>query len=835
MDSFLQDVRFAFRLLSKSPAFTSVAILTLALGIGANTVIFSVINSVLLHPLGFRDPASLVLVTSDDPALGLHGLEFSVPELEDMRSKPGVFEEVCAFFEGNANLTGAKQPERLEILVASSNYFSMLGAVPQKGRLFGPQDFALGFAEGVVISDGLWHRGYGADPDVIGRRLQLDNDPYTIIGVLPPGFRHPGIPGVTEVEVWLTAGFSADPFAKPVRSARVLPLAIARLKPGITLQEAQAKLDVMSAQQRRDFASDYPPGSTRTVQIRSLQESLVGNVRPALLLLMGAVILIVLIASVNLANLLLARASGRQREISMRLALGASRPRMIRQMLTESVLLSLIAGVVGVLTAEGFLRFLLRFVPFNIPRQSEISIDWVVLGFAILISFVTGLVFGLAPAIQSTKADLIAALREGARGSGYSTKTHRLRGLLIVSELAFTVVLMIGAGLLMRTFWRLLQEDPGFNSANVVVSNIWLPIPNDPKLDPYFDISHTARFTRELLRRGSAIPSVELAAVTSDLPATPVPDNRWTHLTIEDLPPGFSEKLAAKVIKVSPDYFRVIQTSLVRGRFFSESDEADKPVVAIIDETSARRYWPGRDAIGRRLRFGQECSQVTAAEQLAGCVSNQPWVTVVGIVKNIKYADLDTGVPHIYTSIYQRRSRILSLMLRTPLAQSRLEPQIRSAVQAVDPNLPVFGVRSLNDVMEGSMAPQRFSAELVGTFAVMALLLASVGIYGLLAYLVGQRSQEIGVRIALGAQRSHILRLILTQGALLAGVGVCVGLTLAAIAAPMIAALLYGIRTIDPIVFLAVPLILLVVSFAASYIPARRAAKISPIVALREG
>jgi predicted permease len=835
MDSFIQDIRFGLRLLGKSPGFTTVAILTLALGIGANTVIFSIVNSVLLHSLPFRDPASLVMVTFDDPALGLHNLEFSVPELEDLKSKPGIFEDICVVLTGSVNLTSAKQPERLEMLVASPNYFTMLGVTPQKGRLFGPQDFALGFAEGIVISDGLWHRDYGADPNIIGRSVRLDNDPYTIVGILPPGFRHPGTMIATDVEVWLADGFSADPAPKPARSARILPAAIARLKPRITLEEAQAKLDVMSAQVRRDFASDYPPGSARTVRIRSLQESLVGNVRPALLLLMGAVILVVLIASVNLANLLLARASGRQREISMRLALGASRPRMIRQMLTESVLLSLVAGAVGVLTAEAFLRFLLHFVPFNIPRQSEISIDWVVLGFAILISFVTGLVFGLAPAIQSTKADLIAALREGAHGSGYSTRTHRLRGLLIVSELAFTVVLMIGAGLLMRTFWRLLQEDPGFNSANVVVSSIWLPIPNDPKLDPYFDISRTAPFARELLRRMRTIPSVQLAGITADLPATPVRNDHWTDLTIEDLPFDFSQKFAAEVTRVSPDYFRVIQTPLVRGRFFGESDQADKQLVAIIDETAAQQFWPSRDAIGRRFKLGQGCAQVSDTERMAGCRANQPWLTVVGMVKNIKYAGLDNGAPHIYTSIYQQRGRTLSLVLRTPFAPSLLEAQIRKEIQAVDPGLPVFGVRSLNEVMEASLAPQRFSAELAVAFAVLALLLASVGIYGLLAYLVGQRSQEIGVRIALGAQRSHILRLILIQGALLAGVGVCVGLTLAAITAPMIAALLYGIHAIDPIVFLAVPLILLAVSFAASYIPALRAANVSPIVALREG
>jgi predicted permease len=827
MDSFLQDVRFAFRLLVKSPAFTTVAILTLALGIGANTVIFSVINSVLLHPLPFRDPASLVKVSFDDPGIGLIDTRFSVPEWKDLELRSGVFSDVSVVGGGSVNLTGAKKPERLEFVIVSPNYFTMLGVRPEKGRIFGPQDFALGFAEAAVISDGLWRRAYGGDPNIIGKSVRLDNDLYTIVGIVPPGFRHPGRTIATDVEVWLTAGYSAAPAPPPARNVRRIPGAIARLKPGITLEEAQAKLDVMSAQVRRDFASDYPLGSQRTVRVHPLQESLVGNVRPILLVLMGAVILVILIASVNIANLLLARASGRQREVSIRLALGAGRLRMIRQLLTESVILSLIAGMVGILTAEIVLHFVIRFVPFKIPRQSEIRIDWVVLGFAVFISFVTGLVFGLAPAILSTKTDLIGALREGARGSGYSTKTHRLRGLLVISEMALTVMLMIGAGLLMHTFQRLLQEDPGFNSARVVVSSIWLPLPNDPKDDPYLGVARQTTFVRELLRRVRTIPGVELAGITSDLPGTPAENSR--DLTIEDAPSDFSQKLTAEGIRVSPDYFRIIQTPLVQGRFFNESDQTEGLPAAIVDETTARRYWPNRDPIGRRVRLGQDVSL--------------PWLTVIGIIKDIKQDGLDiNGVPHIYTSIYQpgfgnARSvgRTLNLVLRTPLAPSLLEAQIRSEIQAIDPGLPVFNIRSMNQVMESSLAQRRFSAELVGAFAVMAVLLASVGIYGLLTYLVAQRSQEIGVRVALGAQRGNILKLILGQGGALAGVGICVGLILAAVTAPMIAALLYGIHALDPLVFLAVPLILLAVSFAASYIPARRAANVSPIVALREG
>lgn len=820
MESFIQDVRYGLRLLRKSPGFTLVAILTLALGIGANTVIFSVVNSVLLRSLPFSNPDELVKVTFEDPGLGLHNLRFSVPEWEDLKIRPGIFQDVCVIFPDSVNLTGAKQPERLELLGVSPNYFTLLGAKPQIGRLFGPQDYTLGFAGTVVISDGLWHRAYGGDPNILGKSVRLDNDLYSIVGVVPPEFRHPGRSVAWDVDVWAATGYSADPFSKPTRNIRQLPEAMARLKPGISLQEAQAKLDVMANGIRKDFASDYPAGSGWTVRITPLQESLVGNVRPYLLLLMGAVIMIILIASVNIANLLLARASGRQREMSMRLALGASRGRMLRQMLTESVFLSLIAGVAGVVTAELVLQFVIQFVPFKIPRQTEIGIDWMVLGFATLISILTGVIFGLAPAIQSSKADLITSLREGARGSGYSAKTHRLRGSLIVSEMAITVVLMVLSGLLIRTFWNILQEDPGFNPDKVVVSSIWLPVPNDPTTDPYRGAVKQTPFIRELLRRMRAIPGVEMASMTSDLPGTPPLVS--TNLTIEDLPADFSQKLTAEVIRVTPDYFTIIQTPLMGGRFFSEGDQSDALPVAIVDETTAKKYWPNRDPIGRRLKTGS--------------APTLPWLTVVGVIKNIKHDGLDiNGVPHIYVSAYQQQGRTVNLVLRSSLLPTVLEEQIQHEIHAVDPGLPIFGVRSLSQVMEKSVAPRRFSAELVATFAILALLLASIGIYGLLAYMVGQRSQEIGVRIALGAQRGHILKLILGQGALLAVVGIAIGLVLAIIAALRIAGLLYGMHALDISVFLAVALILFIVSFLASYIPALRAARVSPIVALHEG
>src|SRR5712671_1403311 len=622
MGILLQDVRYGLRVLWKNPGFTMVAVLSLALGVGANTAIFSIVNAVLLRSLPFSHPDRLVKIVANNRGVGAQDIGLSVPELDDLRSRAGVFEQVTATQGGPTNLTGGERPQHLELLEVSPNYFSMLGISAHIGRVFGPGDEAQGFAEAVVISDSLWARGFGRDPGILGRKLQLDNDPYTIVGVLPPGFRHPGRTVATDVEIWVTCGFRADPYPKPDRSLRVVPGAIGLLKPGISLEQAHARLDTFASQLRAEYATDYPARSGWSIEAEPLQESLVGNVRPMLLVLMGAVVLIILLASVNVANLLLARASGRQREMAVRLAMGATRSHMIRQLLTESMILSLVSGVVGVLTAIAALHFM-QFLPARIPRLAEVQVDWTVLSFALLVSLVAGLGFGLVPALQSSKADIAVAMREGGRGSGTSGKTNRLRGLLIASETALAVMLMVGAGLLLRTFWGLLQENPGFNPSRVVSANVYLPVPNNPDLNRYAKPEIFNTFVREAVRRVGALPGVDLASMTTDLPVTHLVRRR--PVNIEDRPDESGKGLFSEVTSVTPEYFKVLQASLVRGRYFTEDDDTDKQPVAIVDETTARTYWPDRDPIGRRLSM----------KSFGRGAANQPWCTVVGVIKDI--------------------------------------------------------------------------------------------------------------------------------------------------------------------------------------------------------
>jgi predicted permease len=818
MNEWIRDLRYAARGLRRNPGFATVAILTLMLGVGVNTAIFSIVDTVLFRALPYRDADRLVRIVPSSPGVGLRDIGLSVPEMDDLRSSSGVFDEVVAVWPVSANLTGSDQPVRIELLAVSPNYFSMLGVPAQMGRVFGPQDTAGGFAEAAVISDGLWRRAFGGDSSILGRKLRLDNDLYTVVGVLPPGFRHPGRTVANEVEIWATAGFTDLPFSKPTRNIRLVPGAIGRLKAGVTVAQAQARLTSFTSELRQQFPNDYPAAGRWTVDVVSLKDSLVGDVQPLLLVLLAAVGLIVVTASVNIAGLLLARASGRQREIAMRLALGAGRGRLIRQLLAESLLLSLLGGAGGVVAAGLSMDLILRFVPATVPRLQEVSLDGRVLLFALLLSIVTGVLFGLVPALQASRPNLVDAMREGSHGSGHGPRTSWMRSVLIVTEVALVVVLMIGAGLLVRTFAGLLHEHPGFEPAGVVSAGVWLPVPNDPSTDVYARPAARAAFIRQVMTRLRALQGVQQVGMTTALPLTAT-SGRAT-LVIDGELARSSADLTSDVTAVSPEYFSLMRASLLRGRFFDEHDDGSGQPVAMVDETTAAHLWPGEPADGKRLKFS--------------AAATAPWLTVVGIVRDIKERGLDReSVPHVYTSIYQRPSRALSLVVRTDLPAPVLERGIREAVQAVDPGLPVFAVRGMNDVLDASLAARRFSAAVVSAFAALGLFLASIGIYGLLAYMVGQRTQEIGIRLALGAPRGLVRAQVLGDGLRLAVIGVAAGVALAAIGAPLMGSVLYGVRARDPLVFVVVPALLMTATLFASYIPAYRATKVDLLVALR--
>lgn len=820
MSVLLQDLRYGLRTLSKSPGFAAVAVLTLALGIGANTAIFSIVEAVLLRPLPYAHPEQLVRIVDNLPGLGLKDVGMSVPEWRDLQARSGVFDEVSPVWPVDANLTGAMHPERVETLAVGYDYFSLLGVKAQMGRVFGPQDSAQGFADALLISDALWRRSYGADPNILGKKLRLDNDIYTIVGVMPAGFRHPGKTVAGEVEVWITAGYAAPPFPSPPnRAQNMLPGAIARIKAGLSTEAAQARLDSFVAELRRAYPKIYPEKARWSIRIEPLQQSVVGNVRPLILVLFSAVSLILLIGCANIANLLLARASTRQQEIAVRLAMGASRRRLMRQMLTESLLLALIAGFIGVLAASWTTSLVLNIAPSKIPRLQEVAIGGDVLAFALLVSVITGLLFGLIPALQVSRSALSTTLKEGGRGADRGAHQRRVRNVLVISEFALSLVLMIGAGLLLRTFLALLQVNPGFNAHNVLTASIWLPQPNDPTADPYAKVESRAAFVREVLRRTAALPGVEHAAMATSLPLTR--SRNLNPITIEDHPSSAGESPVSEFVAVSAEYFSAMGTPLLRGRVFTEADQKGAPDVVLIDQAAARKFWPEQNPLGRRMKFG-------------GPESRSPWATVVGVVGDIKHDGLDVdGVPHVYFSIYQRPSKVLGVVLRSRSDPAALGEAARREIQAVDPNLPVFAVRTLQSAIDTSVAQQRFSAQLVGAFAVIALLLAAIGIYGVIAYSVGQRTREIGVRMALGASPGDVLRHVLGQSLSLIATGVAAGLMAALGLSRLLTKLLYGVSANDPLIFIGVPLLLAAVALLASYLPARKATRIDPLAALR--
>ena len=686
-------------------------------------------------------------------------------------------------------------------------------ARPQIGRVFGPEDRAPGFAEAALISDGLWRRLFGADPKALGKQIRVDNDLYTIVGVMPAGFRHPGRTVSADVEMWGTAGFVAAPFPiVPQRSQRAIPGAIARLKSGLSLSQAQFQLDNLTATLQREFPGDYRAYAHWRIRIEPLRDGLVSNVRPLLWVLLGAVGLMLLTGCVNIANLLLARASGRERELAIRQALGAARGRIVGQLITESVFLSTIAGVVGVGVAAATLRLLLNLAPAKLPRLNEISIDVRVLLFALLVSLITGVVFGLVPAIESSRPSLTN------RSSGRSVRQNRTSSMLVIGEFAICMILLTGAGLLVRSFWMLTSLNPGFNPQNVLVARIWLPVPNDPATDVYAKVEDRRNFVKEVLRRTSVLPGVTTAAMTTSVPLSN--DINPFPITVEDRAQS-SDGLLAELVSVSPEYFTALGTPLLSGRVFQETDQIGAPPVALVDRFTAQRFWPGESAIGKRVKIG-------------GPQSRQPWATIIGIVGDIRHDGIAVdGVPHLYFPIFQRVTKVLGVVLRGSADPSTLSEAVRQAIQAVDPNLPVFGIRTLSEMVQGSVAQQRFSAQLMASFAVLAMLLAAIGIYGVLSYSIGQRSREIGIRMALGARGTEVVWMIVWQGMRLILTGAAVGIVSAFGFSRLLARLLYGVSATDPWVFSTVAVLLIGVALLATYLPARRAIAIDPLLALR--
>ncbi len=821
-ENLLLDLRFAVRMLVKSPGFAAIAIATMAVGVGATTAIFSVVDATLLHPLPYREPEQLVRLQDDLPGIGAHDVGLSIPEFQDLQ-RSGIFQYVSIYGFGSVNLTGCAQPARIVFKPVTPAYFSVLGASAELGRTFDPHDATPGFNLEVVISDGLWKRDFGGDPQILGKTLRLDNDVYHVVGVMPPGFRDQGLsPDERGTDLWAGTGFAAAPAPNPVRNSRLTLEAVARLRPGLTVAGAQSRLDALVASLKRQYPADYPEQNAWTVRATPLSESMVGNVRQSLILLLGAVGLVLLIGCVNVANLLLARASARTREIAVRQALGAGRKRLVLQLLTESLLLSLLGGMAGVAILLSSRKLLLNLVPDSFPRLNDISISWSVLAFAVLVSLAAGTIFGLAPAWLTSRVDLTGTLRQEGRGTMGSSQGTRARRALVVGELALSLVLMIAAGLLLRSFWDLFRVQLGFQPEHVMAVQTWLPVPNDPSTDVYGTATKEATLVREVLRRNRTLPGVEEAAVAG-LAALPLGHEHNAlnlfPLLREDHPVPKGQAPLINTGIVSPEYFHLLGMTLLRGRTFTDQDVESTPSVAVINEAAARTWWPNQDALGKHFKLNE---------------AKKDWTTVVGVMGDARTESLaDAGIPQVYLSIYQRRAKDLTIFLRGQLDRGPIPEQVRGQVQALDAELPVFGAEMLDDVVSDSLSTRRFSMEAVALFAGTALLLAALGIYGTISFLVSEQTREIALRLALGAHRGAILKMVLRQGLVLAFAGTAIGVGGALLVSHLMRGLLYGVGPSDLPTFVAVTAVLVSVALAASYIPARRAMRVDPLTALR--
>ncbi len=801
METLLQDLRFGMRMLFQRPGFTAVIILALALGIGANTAIFSVVNAVLLRPLPYAEPERLVQVWEYRPRQNLNQQESSASEYAAWRDQNQVFEQMAAIDYGDYNLTGNQEPERVSGARVSASYFTLLGVKPAFGRTFAVEEDQPDRNNVVVLSHKLWQRRFAADPNIVNQTIMLDGQACTVAGVMPRGFVLPNDSDLA-VPIALTA-------EQQTTVGNHYLLVLARLKPGVTIGQAQAEMTTIAGRLEQTYGkSNLGHG----VVLVPLHEQVTGGVRPALLVLLGAVGCVLLIACANVANLLLARATARRKEIAIRTALGAGRMRIVRQLLTESLLLSVIGGALGLLLAMWGVDFLLSLDPDSIPRATEINLDVRVLAFTMGLSVLTGILFGLIPALQASRLELTESLKEGDRGSTESFRRNRTRSVLVVTEVALTLVLLVGAGLLIKSFARLREVNPGFNPSQLLTLQVTLPA------SKYTERTKVAGFYEQLWPRLQSLPGVEAVGATSVLPLTG--DDASNFVTIEGRPPlPAGEAMRAGRRIVNTDFFRAMNIPLKQGRAFANSDTADSLPVAVINETYARRFFPGEDPVGKRIRMGGDSSA---------------WITIVGIVGDVKHNGLDRDArPENYFPAQQSPARSMIVVVRSKGDASALAAPVRAEVLAVDKDQPVGSVKTMDQLLAESLGRRRFNMLLLGVFAGVALVLAAVGLYGVMNYSVTQRTHEIGIRMALGASRGDVLKLIVGQGMTLTLIGVALGLFAAWGLTRLMSSLLFGVSTTDIMTYAGVALVIIAVAFIASFIPARRALRVDPMTALR--
>jgi putative ABC transport system permease protein len=819
------EIKIALRGLAKTPAFAAVAIVTVAFAIGANSTMFALVNSVLVRPLPYHDPSRLALLWEKFAGQGLERIPVSPAEFRDLQRDLKSVDRIAAFNYTAFNLATEGNPERVSGAVVSPDLFPLLGVEPVRGRTFAREEEGEGHDDVVIMSERLWKRRFNSAANLVGETVLLSGRRYTVVGIMPSSFEFPiplfnvqGGQFAERVDIWKPIAFTkAEMSSRGSRSYGV----IARLRNGTALATAQSELNGIIANWYKRYPGNYSAADKFGAAFYGLQEQVVGGMRIGLMILLGAVCVVLLIACANIATMLLARASARERELAIRVALGAGPWRIFRQLLTESVLLSVAGGALGVLFSVWGLEIFKRVGARTIPRLAEVNLDLSVLVVTALVSIGTGVLFGLLPAIVSTKPELTEALKDGGKGSTSGPKRNRLRDLLVIGEIALALVLLSGAGLLMKSFMRLQSVSPGFNPENVLTMEVSLPSLKYPPLKVgKAGVDSRVAFFSEAERRVRQVTGVESCAMADILPLSGT--NSDSSFAIEGRPMNMSQPFPDEELRhVSPDYFRVLQVPLMRGRFFTDADTSDAPPVTIINQPLAHKYWPNEDAIGKRITFDDPGK------------AGAKWVTIVGVVGGVRHRSLDQDPqPEYYLPFAQSAYGTMLMVVRSKQDPRSLASAVRREIQSIDPEQPVANVRTFEAVVAEAIAPRRLSVMLFVIFSGIALLLASVGTYGVISYLVVQRTHEIGVRMALGAQRADVFALVLGHAFRLALIGITIGLIMAFFAARTMATMLYRVAPFDPVTFAIVTLLLVAIAFIASYIPARRATRADPMIAL---